>query len=404
MRPADPSRGNGWLLYDVVNRGMERVLSRVNGVAVARRPGTGDDAGDGLLMREGFTFVWSGWQPDLPQTADYLTACYPIATRDGVPVTDMSREEWLDTGTADPFHPPLTYPAADTDPAKATLTVRQHERDARSTPEDLAWSYAGEKTLRINRPAGFDSGAIYEFIYPATNSPVSGMAFAAVRDLVSLLRFEDHDSAGIENPLAANGARPRRAMLFGVSQSGRFARDFLLQGYNQDRQGRQLFDAAVVVVAGSRKTWVNSRFVQPGRFSRQHEDHSFPGDQFPFAYAPVHDPIIGVTDDILRRCREQGAVPHLIHFDSEAANNYNGYENPAVDTLLREALTEQDTERRIQLYQQAEQIILDDVPWFPLFFDRYHILVKKYVKFYPVPGGIVPRLRFVVLGDEPVDE
>ena len=93
-----------------------------------------------------------------------------------------------------------------------------------------------------------------------------------------------------------------------------------------------------------------------------------------------------------------------LHFDSEGANNYNGYENPSVDTLLREALIEQDAERRTALYQQAEQLILDDVPWFPLFFDRYHILKKDYVKVYPVPGGIVPRLRFVVLGDEPVDE
>lgn len=317
LRPADPGRGNGWLLYDIVNRGLERVLSRVNGVAVARRPGTGDDCGDGLLMREGFTFVWSGWQPDLPNTGEYLTASYPIAMKDNVPVTGLTREEWVDTGTADPFHPPLTYPTADAHRAKATLTVRACEQDQRSTPDDLTWSYVDEKTLRIDRPAGFDSGAIYEFIYPATQSPIAGMAFAAVHDVVSFLRFETSDEEGNDNPLAAGGTLPRRAMLFGVSQSGRFARDFLWQGYNQDRRGRQLFDAAVVVVAGSRKTWVNGRFAQPGRFSRQHEDHSFPGDQFPFAYAPVRDPATGESDDILRRCREQGAVPHLIHFDSE---------------------------------------------------------------------------------------
>ena len=314
LRPADPDRGNGWLLYDVVNRGFERVLSRVNGVAIARRPGTGDDCGDGLLMREGFSFVWSGWQPGLPRSEGYLTADYPLATRDGVPVVGLSREEWVDTGTADPFHPPLTYPAADTDPAKATLTVRARELDPRSTPRDLIWSYIDESTLRINRPAGFDSGAIYEFIYPATNSPITGMAFATVRDLVSYLRF----STDKGNPLAAAAALPRRAMLFGVSQSGRFVRDYLWQGYNQDNQGRQVFDAAAIVVAGSRKTRVNDRFAQPGRFSRQHEDHSFPGDQFPFAYAPVRDPVTGETDDILRRCRVQGAVPRLIHVDTEA--------------------------------------------------------------------------------------
>ena len=314
LRPADAARGNGWLLYDVVNRGFERVLSRVNGVAVARRPGTGDDFGDGLLLRQGFTLVWSGWQPELPRIDGYLSADYPIATQDGLPVTGLSREEWVDTGTADPFHPPLTYPASDTDPAKATLTVRTREQDPRVTPDDLTWSYADEKTLRINRPAGFDSGSIYEFIYPATQSPITGMAFGTVRDVVSFLRFE----TGGNNPLADTGALPRRAMLFGVSQSGRFVRDYLWQGYNQDCQGRQVFDAATVVVAGSRKTFVNARFAQPGRFARQHEDHSFPGDQFPFAYAPVRDPVTGETDDILRRCREQGTVPHLIHFDTES--------------------------------------------------------------------------------------
>ncbi|MFT5182062.1 MAG: hypothetical protein ACI8S3_001950 [Alphaproteobacteria bacterium] len=312
LRPAEADRGNGWLLYDVVNRGFERVLSRVNGVAVARRPGTGDDFGDGLLMREGFTFVWSGWQPGLPRIDGYLSADYPIATENGAPVSGLSREEWVDTGTANPFHPPLTYPAADTDPAKASLSVRTREQDPRVTPDDLTWAYVDENTLRINRPAGYDSGAIYEFIYPATNSPLTGVAFATVRDVVSFLRFE----TGEDNPLA--GALPRRAMLFGVSQSGRFVRDYLWQGYNQDSHGRQVFDAATIVVAGSRKTWVNDRFAQPGRFSRQHEDHSFPGDQFPFAYSPMRDSVAGETDDILRRCREQGTVPHLIHFDTES--------------------------------------------------------------------------------------
>ncbi|MDH3739237.1 MAG: alpha/beta hydrolase domain-containing protein, partial [Alphaproteobacteria bacterium] len=312
LRPTDAARGNGWLLYDVVNRGLERILSRVNGVAVTRRPGTGDDAGDGLLMRQGYTLVWSGWQPDVPATGGNLTADYPIATENGVPISGPSREEWVDTGTADPFHAPLTYPAADTDPAKATLTVRNREADPRATPDDLTWSYIDKMTVRINRPAGFDSGSIYEFIYPATNSPVAGMAFAAVRDVVSFLRFEP----GENNPLA--DAQLRRAMLFGVSQSGRFVRDYLWQGYNQDTESRKIFDAAMVVVAGSRKTFVNDRFAQPGRFSRQHEDHSFPGDQFPFAYAPVRDPISGETDDILRRCREQGTVPHLMHFDTES--------------------------------------------------------------------------------------
>ena len=86
-----------------------------------------------------------------------------------------------------------------------------------------------------------------------------------------------------------------------------------------------------------------------------------------------------------------------IHFDSESPNNDTFYSNPEVDDLLRRALVEPDTEQRIALYQQAEQIILDDVPWVPLFFGRFHALVRPYVKNYLIPAGIVPRLRFITL-------
>ena len=89
-----------------------------------------------------------------------------------------------------------------------------------------------------------------------------------------------------------------------------------------------------------------------------------------------------------------------IHFDSDSPNNDTFYSNPEVDSLLREALTEPDEQRRIELYQEAEQIILDEVPWFPLFFGQFHALVKPYVKDYLIPPAVVPRLRFVSLDAE----
>jgi ABC-type transport system substrate-binding protein len=86
-----------------------------------------------------------------------------------------------------------------------------------------------------------------------------------------------------------------------------------------------------------------------------------------------------------------------IHFDSESPNNDTFYRNPEVDDLLREAIVETDAQRRVELYQRAEQIVLDEVPWFPLFFDRYHALIKPYVTNYLIPPAIVPRLRFITL-------
>lgn len=89
-----------------------------------------------------------------------------------------------------------------------------------------------------------------------------------------------------------------------------------------------------------------------------------------------------------------------IHFDSESPNNDTFYSNPDADALLRKAQMEPPGQRRIDLYQQAEEIILDDVPWIPLFFDRFHVLIKPYVNDYLIPATIVPRLRFISLSDE----
>jgi len=88
-----------------------------------------------------------------------------------------------------------------------------------------------------------------------------------------------------------------------------------------------------------------------------------------------------------------------IHFDSESPNNNTGYSDPQVDDLLREALLETDQQTRIDLYRQAEDRILADVPWFPLFFDQFHVLVKPYVNDYLIPAAIVPRLRFISLSE-----
>jgi oligopeptide transport system substrate-binding protein len=86
-----------------------------------------------------------------------------------------------------------------------------------------------------------------------------------------------------------------------------------------------------------------------------------------------------------------------IHFDSESPNNDTGYSNPQVDALIRGALTETDPQARIAAYRQAEQLILADVPWIPLFYDRVHVLIKPYVQGLPLAPAVVPRLRFVTV-------
>ena len=87
-----------------------------------------------------------------------------------------------------------------------------------------------------------------------------------------------------------------------------------------------------------------------------------------------------------------------ILFYSESSNNNTQYSNPEVDQLLLQARTETDQAKRYQLYQQAEEIIVDEAPWIPLWHSgEQYVLVKPRVKDYYLTQLVVPRFRFVRL-------
>lgn len=87
-----------------------------------------------------------------------------------------------------------------------------------------------------------------------------------------------------------------------------------------------------------------------------------------------------------------------ILFYSESSNNSTQYSNPEVDQLLLQARTETDQAKRYQLYQQAEEIIVDEAPWIPLWHSgEQYVLVKPRVKDYYLTQLVVPRFRFVRL-------
>jgi hypothetical protein len=317
MTPTDLAKGNGWLLYDVPNRGNKVALTRLNRGAEGNRPTIAAHAGDGFLMRHGFSLIWSAWQSHVPAGADRLNAVFPT-----VAATGINRDEFIAEGFGPgdafireisemTFVGTLSYPAANLARDKATLTVRQRERDRRATPQGLEWRYLDATHVEITRPPGFDRGAIYEFIYPAKDPEVMGMGFAAIRDLVAFLRYDTTSN----NPLRGT---VRHTLGFGISQSGRVLRDLVHLGFNQDLNGNKVFDAIFPVVSGSRRTFINFAFAQPGRYSRQHEDHAFLDDQFPFTYPTLTDPLSGRTDGIMRRAAEAGVRPKVMHLDADS--------------------------------------------------------------------------------------
>ncbi len=75
--------------------------------------------------------------------------------------------------------------------------------------------------------------------------------------------------------------------------------------------------------------------------------------------------------------------------------NISGYHNPQMEELLERAAAEMDEESRLELYRQAERILVEDPPCLPLVYGVNHLLVKPYVSgFVPNPMG-VPDLTVV---------
>ena len=83
LRPADPARANGKLVYDVTNRGRLNFHSRfTEAKSRSNDPRKAEDAGDGMFFRDGYTFVWSGWDPEAPTRGNGLAMNCLLYTSD----------------------------------------------------------------------------------------------------------------------------------------------------------------------------------------------------------------------------------------------------------------------------------------------------------------------------------
>jgi len=314
LRPADAARGNRKIIYDVTNRGRKFIHFRLMdanppSIAVANDPKTAEDAGTGLFFRMGYTLAWSGWDSEAPRANNGMSMKPVIATDNGKPIVRVIRDE-LVSGTRERVDPPkpgeppkkqvlkLSYEAATLDQSQAKLTARRGEADARVEIPPSRWAYAGPRAIEL-LPAGTQPapGTLYEFHYPAKDPRVLGVGMAATRDLISFLRYETTDSKGTANP-----ARPgiRTTLGFGISQSGRFLRDFVKDGFNQDESSRKVFDGMLAHTAGAGGVFLNAEFAQANRTATQHEDHTMPENEFPFSTALMIDPVTNRSGALLR--------------------------------------------------------------------------------------------------------
>ena len=335
------SKGNGALFYDVNNRGNKLALKMFN---------TPDD--NPFLMRRGYTIVWSGWIGELLPGGERpgeerLLLKPPVALENGQPVRGIVRFEMSSDKPVKSM--PLSrrdnhgsYRPTPEGLAKATLTRRNMEGDPRIVVPPRLWqvkvqegsqlaprvdSTRGASALhwgvpgtlpqvRLDLAEGFEPGVLYELICECEGSIVQGTGFAAVRDLIAFLKYVHSP----KNPLRQPGGKKafHRAYAFGVSQSGRFLRHFLWQGFNEDEKDRMVFDGLIPHVAGGGLGFFNHRFAQPTRHNGQHEDHLYPADLFPFAYGEDRDILSHRVEGILSPYGKSDQQPKIMHTQSAA--------------------------------------------------------------------------------------
>ena len=334
LTPKDPAKGNGGIFYDVNNRGRQLALGMFNRPPGGPSPDAKGPAGDGFLMRKGYTVVWSGWIGELLPGEGRLLLQAPQAKENGELLRGVVRQE-MSTDTAASSMPLSrrpghgSYPPTKEGEAKAVLTKRKLVDGPREIVSRDKWKLTRlplrqvtqgvPQTLpeiRLELDDGFEPGVLYELVYEGEGSLVQGVGLASVRDLISFL----HHDAGDKNPLRKADGKPaiNRAFSFGVSQSGRFLRHLLYEGFNEDTQGRIVFDGLIPHVAGGGLGFFNHRFAQPNRHNGQHEDHLYPADVFPFTYGPSTDPYTKKTDSILGRYAKSKTQPKVMHTQSAA--------------------------------------------------------------------------------------
>jgi len=323
IRPKDTRKGNGSLILEVPNRGHGRIASLVDG-------GDWDiaaDSGDGWLLRTGFTIVTLGWQWDATGD-DALRLFAPIAKENGNTITGLLRSDYMPWKVMSDI--PLghfytrdaiggsEYPVAAPDDPRNVLTVRDSREAQRTTIPRSQWQFAHTLDGKlvpsdryIHLDGGFQPGKIYEYIYVVADPVVAGLGFAAVRDFAAYVKHV---------PDALTPAA--RVYGQGISQNGRFLRDFLYQGFNADEDGRMALDGVLAHVAGAGRGNFNYRFAQPSRDAQPTSSVFFATDIFPFTDLPETDPLTGANGGLLDQAVKDKVVPRI--FFSNTSYEYWG--------------------------------------------------------------------------------
>jgi hypothetical protein len=298
LRPRDLSKGNGTALVEISNRGSKGLPYEFDFAKTPLDARSAETIGDGFLLREGFTLAWVGWEFDVPKRPELLRVDLPIATNHGIPLTGVVRSEWIGEKTQETIslgdRDQTAYPVLDANSPKNKLLVRDTVLGPRTLLAHSEWRFSDPTHVTLS--GGFMHGRIYEVIYETRDPVVAGLGLAGVRDFVSFLKY-----GGPETELSNEKDHIKCAIGFGVSQSGRFLREFLYDGFNEDESHRRVFDGVWSHVAGAGRGSFNHRFAQPSR-----DGHPFFNVLYPVDVPPFDE------EHLLAKAHKAHVVPKLL--------------------------------------------------------------------------------------------
>jgi len=313
LRPAVASRRSGVALLEVSNRGRKAALAYFNDADFALDPEDSSHFGDGFLLKRGLTLIWIGWQFDIPARDHLLRLEAPVAAEPDGPIRGLVRSDWTINHSASVLslghRGQIPYPVRDPGHAENVLTVRDGRQAPRRVVPRDHWQFARlvagqSKTDRrfLTMPAGFQAGRIYELVYVAEKPVVVGLGLATVRDVAAHAKYTG------DSPFAA-----AHIIAFGVSQTGRFLRHFLYQGFNTDERDRKVFDGMLIHTAGAGRGSFNHRFAQPSRDAHRYSAFFYPTDLFPFTGRIQRDPVTTRSDGLLDAHGRHDHLPKIFY-------------------------------------------------------------------------------------------
>ncbi len=304
LAPVEQGKGSGTALLEVSNRGGKAALGYFNRGGFSSLPESADDFGDGLLMERGLTVVWVGWQFDVPQEVGRLRLTVPVARQGEAPLTGLVRSDWTVDEPADVLavahRNHIGYPVLDRAHSDNVLTSRTGRLAEREVIPRELWRFTDGTHIALD--GGFDAGLIYELVYRAADPAIVGLGLAAIRDTMSWLKNDPACPVSVERGLGV-----------GISQTGRFLRHFLYQGFNTDEQDSQVFDGLLIHSAGAGRGSFNHRFAQPSRDGHRYSAFFYPTDLFPFSGRNQRDPTTGQRDGLASRHLADGHLPKVFY-------------------------------------------------------------------------------------------